>query len=239
MVFIAGFVDSIAGGGGLISLPAYLIAGIPVHNAIGTNKLSAGCGTFVSTSKYIKEGYVPWSLGIYCVIMAIIGGTIGSNLSVLLDEKVLKIIMMIALPIIGIYVLKDKSNFEVNESYSFKKTLMICLPLTLLIGIYDGLYGPGTGTFLMLVFNKIAKLDLRKSAGLCKIINLTTNLTSLTVFLLNGVVMIPLGLLCGVFGIAGNYLGARSFTTNGQKITRPIMLLVLVIFFIKVLSEII
>ncbi|WP_368362038.1 sulfite exporter TauE/SafE family protein, partial [Ruminococcus sp. RTP21484sp1_RTP21281st1_A2_RTP21281_210402] len=99
-VFLAGFVDSIAGGGGLISLPAYMIAGLPVHTAIATNKMSSSMGTFVASFHYMKKGFMKWKICIPAVFGAIAGSWIGSHLALLISEKALKIAMLVVLPVI-------------------------------------------------------------------------------------------------------------------------------------------
>ena len=108
-VFLAGFVDSIAGGGGLISLPAYMIAGLPVHTAIATNKMSSSMGTFVASFHYMKKGFMKWKICIPAVFGAIAGSWIGSHLALLISEKVLKIAMLVVLPVILFYVLRSKA----------------------------------------------------------------------------------------------------------------------------------
>ena len=108
-VFLAGFVDSIAGGGGLISLPAYMIAGLPVHTAIATNKMSSSMGTFVASFHYMKKGFMKWKICIPAVFGAIAGSWIGSHLALLISEKALKIAMLVVLPVILFYVLRSKA----------------------------------------------------------------------------------------------------------------------------------
>ena len=105
------------------------------------------------------------------------------------------------------------------------------------IGIYDGLYGPGTGTFLILLLTGLAYMQLEKANGLTKTINLTTNTAALTVYLLSGNVQIVLGLVAGIFNIAGNYLGAKRFEMGGSKIVKPVVILVLTVFFVKTVYE--
>ena len=102
--------------------------------------------------------------------------------------------------------------------------------------MYDGFYGPGTGTFLIIAFTVFAKLDIRSANAQAKIINLTTNITSLTIFLLNGQAVILLGLAAAVCNMAGNYVGASLALTRGSKITRPVIVLVLALLFLKVLG---
>lgn len=237
LVGIAGFVDAVAGGGGLISLPAYLIAGFPVHFAIATNKLSSGMGTMVSTYKYAKQGYVPWSIAGFCVLAAFAGSAIGANIALLINDRVFKIMMLFILPATAIYVGKSKALVSEKEPLSYKTTLLYSLAAAFIIGAYDGFYGPGTGTFLILLLTAMAHLSLSTANGVSKVINLTTNLASLLVYALNGKVVLVVGLVAGVFGIIGNYLGATYFNKGGAKVTRPIMITVLVIFFVKVVYE--
>ena len=115
----------------------------------------------------------------------------------------------------------------------------ISLPIALVLGVYDGFYGPGTGTFLLLLLTGVAHLPLNQAAGLTKAINLATNVAALTVFLRSGVSDLSLGLVAGCFGIAGNYLGSRLFVNKGAKWTKPLIVTVLVIFFCKVCYELV
>lgn len=240
LVFLAGYVDAIAGGGGLISLPAYMIAGLPTHAAIATNKLGSSMGTCVATWHYAKSGFINLRLAIPSIAAAMIGSVLGSGLVLLVSDAVLKVMLLVILPLTAIYVMRSKSFGSAElESYSFKKTAVLCAIIAFVIGVYDGFYGPGTGTFLMLLLNGLAHLRLDASAGITKAINLTTNLAALAVFLFHGQVLIAIGLLAGVFSIAGNYIGSHSFTKNGGAIAKPITITVLVIFFVKIVYDII
>ena len=239
LVFIAGFVDAVAGGGGLISLPAYLIAGVPVHNAIGTNKLSSGAGTLVTTIRYMKSGYIPLKPAIIGIICAMIGASIGSNIALLIDDKIFKWIMLIIIPLTAIYLMKGKGFNEEKQPYTEVKTLFIAGLVALVIGAYDGFYGPGTGTFLILLLSVRAHMKVEESNGIAKVINLTTNLSSLVVFLMSGKVLIVLGIIAAAFCVVGNYLGSTLFKEKGGKAAKPIMIVVLIIFFIKTLTEVI
>ena len=240
LVFLAGFVDSIAGGGGLISLPAFFFAGLPAHVAIGTNKLSSTLGTSVSTVRYFKQGFVPVKMAVCSSVAALCGSLIGANLSLLISESVIRHMMIVVLPVVAFYVLKNKDFGESRQMGTMKKEvqLLISMGAGFVIGIYDGLYGPGTGTFLLLLLTGIAHMGLKEANGITKAINLTTNLTALAVYLMNGKVIFLLGLIAGIFSIAGNYLGTRCFDKGGAKFVKPLMMVVLVIFFIKTLSEI-
>lgn len=236
-VFIAGFIDAIAGGGGLITLPAYLFIGLPPHNAIGTNKLSSAMGTVVSTAEYIKDGFVNWKTGIFCILVTLLGAFIGSNLALLIPESIFSIVMVILLPLIALYVFRHKSFETSKEPYSPRKTLILCIISSFTVGMYDGFYGPGTGTFMLLLLTGLAHISLNEAAGTTKIVNLTSNVTALTVFIINGKVLWTLGLIAGIFSIAGHFLGAKTFVKNGTRIARPVVIVVLLALFIKIILQ--
>ena len=238
LVFLAGFVDSIAGGGGLISLPAYLAAGIPAHFAIATNKMSSTMGTVISTARYARNGYIKMKLSLLAAIFAVIGSTVGAHLSMLSSERLLKGMLLVVLPVVAFYVLKSKNLGDSGEISSLpkRKMLLITIGAALIIGCYDGFYGPGTGTFLLLVLTGIAKMDVRSASGTTKVINLASNIAALATFLLNGKVLIPLGLASGLFCIAGHYLGSGLVVKNGLKVVRPVVLVVLICLFIKIIK---
>lgn len=239
LVFLAGFVDAVAGGGGLISLPAYMISGLPVHNAIATNKLSSFMGTSLATYGYARKGYIPWKLSSICVVIALIGSTMGANLALLIDDSIFKLIMLIILPLTGVYVMRSKSldGTAQSETGSTTRMALISMGAALAIGIYDGFYGPGTGTFLLLILTGLAKMPLQKANGISKAINLATNAAALVVYLQNGKVLFALGLAAGVFSLVGSWLGVRFFEKGGSKSVKLIIPVVLVLFFIKILSE--
>lgn len=239
LVGLAGFVDAIGGGGGLISLPAYLLAGIPAHNAIATNKLSSACGTALATGRFIKNGLVNFTLAVPAVFSAIFGSYIGAQLSMRIEERVLSIVLLILLPIVAFVVLnkkifKDNGNETVELN---KKTVITTIISALVIGMYDGFYGPGTGTFLIIAFTVAANMGMKVANAQAKVINLTTNITSLTVFLLNGQVVISLGIAAAVCNMIGGYLGAGLVMKNSSKIIRPIVVMVLFILAINVITK--
>lgn len=239
LTFLGGFVDAVAGGGGLISLPAYMIAGVPVHNAIATNKLSSGMGTTVSTYRLAKLGHIPWRRAALCIVMAVIGSATGARLALMVDAELFKRIMLVIIPLTAFYVMRKKDMDEPKEPLGERQTVARAALVALLIGAYDGFYGPGTGTFLILLLTSFAHFRLGEANGVAKSINLTTNLSSLAVYLMSGKVIILLGLCGGITGIIGNYIGVTFFEKKGSKAVRPLMIAVLVIFFIRILTEII
>jgi uncharacterized membrane protein YfcA len=238
LVFLAGLMDAVAGGGGLISLPAYLIAGLPSHFAIGTNKLSSAVGTSVSTARFCKKKYVDWGIAIPSIILALIGSAIGANIALLIDENIMKYILILILPLIAIYVLKGRSMKEEDRAATIprKRAYIIACLASLILGAYDGFYGPGTGSFLILIYTSLAKMDIKIASGNTKLVNLASNVAALVTFLINGKIIFLLGAAAALFSIAGHYIGAGLVIKNGHKVIRPIILVVLGLLFIKVLT---
>ena len=237
LVFLGGFVDAIAGGGGLITLPAYLLAGVPVHMALGTDKLSASFGATISAWRYTKKGYTPLKLSVFCAVCALIGSSLGAQLALRLDDVYFRIVILVLLPVTAFYILRPKAFDNTKPPLSEKKTILVGMAISLAVGIYDGFYGPGTGTFLIILLTSLAHLKLTNANGVSKIINLSTNIAALTVFLTNGSVVFLLGVIAGCFSIAGTYVGTVCFEKGGAKVVKPIMIIVIIIFFIKVIAE--
>lgn len=237
LVFLAGVIDSIAGGGGLISLPAYLIAGIPPHYALGTNKLSSCIGTFASTARYIKNKSVNYRIGAVSVILALAGSFLGANLALMVSESVIKNLLLFVLPFTAFFVLKNKKTDDNRVPLSNKLTFLIACMASFVIAVYDGFYGPGTGTFLILCYTVFARMDIKTASGNTKIVNLSSNLAAVVTFLLHGKVIFLLGLTAAIFSIAGHYIGSGLVLKKGYKIVKPVMLLVLALLFLTILTE--
>lgn len=236
-VFLAAFVDGIAGGGGIISVPAYLLAGLPPHLTLGTNKLSSCIGTAVSTGRYIKGGFIDWKLGIPAVLLALLGAHVGTRLQLIVDENWLKWMLLIVLPLVAFAVLRDKRLPEEPGEIAPRRQMLIVWAAALLIGCYDGFYGPGTGTFLLLIFCRLGRMDLRTASGNVKLVNLASNIGALVTSLLSGKVFLALGLIAAAVSMLGHFLGSGLAIKDGSKIIRPIILLVLALLAVKIVSE--
>lgn len=239
LVFLAGFVDSIAGGGGLISIPGYLIAGLPPVTASATNKLSAGMGATVATTHYFQKGFIKLKLVIPCIITAMVFSSFGARVQMMIPENYLKIFMLVALPLTLLLVLnketlRSKNIFDIKLT---KRVYSLALFISAMMGFYDGIYGPATGTFLMIFFVKVVEMNIRESNGTAKAINWATNMGALVLFLMSGKVIVSLGLAAGACNMIGNYLGAKLFIKKGVDVARPIMITVMLIFIIKIVLE--
>ena len=238
LLFLAGFLDAIGGGGGLISLPAYLLAGLPVHSAIATNKLSGSCGTTLATVKFIRRGLVDWRLAVPTVFAAMAGSFLGARASMAVEEQVMERLLLLVLPCAAAIVLKSRAFREEGVFRLDRKTWATALLSAAVVGFYDGFYGPGTGTFLIIAFTAFAGFPLKRANAHAKVINLTTNLTSLGVFLSGGQVVFALGLAGAACNMAGNLLGAELALKKGAGVTRPVILIVLGLLVLKILGVI-
>ena len=236
LLFLAGFLDAIGGGGGLISLPAYLLAGLPVHSAIATNKLSGSCGTALATIQFIRRGLVNWKLAIPTVAAAILGSSLGAKASMAVEEAVMEKLLLCVLPVAAVIVLRSRSFQNEGDIVLNRRTWATALLSAAVVGFYDGFYGPGTGTFLIIAFTTLARFPLARANAHAKVINLTTNLTSLAVFLTGGQVVFLLGLAGAACNMAGNFLGAELAVKRGAAVTRPVILIVLGLLALKLLG---
>ena len=238
LIFLGGVVDAIGGGGGLITLPAYIIAGFPVHFAIGTNKISSVMGTSMTLAKFIKNGYVPFKLATVGVIFAMFGSSLGAKTALLISDYYFKILMLAVVPLTAYYVFKSQNlMIEEKNSQITTRTFIVCALVAFFMGFYDGFYGPGAGTFMLLLMAGAGHLSIQKANGTAKAINFATNLAAVFVYFFNGKAIIPIGITAGFFSIAGNYIGAKFFEKGGAKTVRPIILFVLSLFLVRIIYD--
>ena len=237
LVFVAGFVDSVAGGGGIISIPAYLLGGMPTYLALGTNKLVACMGTALSSVKYFKSGRVVVKIAALAAVGSLIGSFIGTNLALLIPEQILRIVVLVALPLVAVFMIRRKEFGQTEgerKQLPASKEIMLALGSGLTIGLYDGLIGPGTGTFFILIFTGVFGLDLLTSSGCAKISNLASNIMSTIIYLINGKIWFAVAIPAIACCMLGNYCGARYAIKGGSGNVRKIMFVVLVLLFVKI-----
>lgn len=238
MIFISGFIDSIAGGGGLVSLPTYNIAGLSPHLALGTNKFSSCIGTIFSTLRFVKNKSYNLTSAIPAIIFAFIGSAIGSKIAVCLDAKILQYILVGGVPVIAIVIFKKKNLSHITPRKNSKaKVIILSSIIGFVIGGYDGFFGPGTGTFLILAYTSILGFDLLTSMGNAKLVNLTSNIASFIVFAIEGKILFSIGIPAALCAIAGHYIGSGLAIKNGQRIIRPMLILVLTLLSTKLVWD--
>lgn len=234
LMFFTGFVDSIAGGGGLISLPSLLAVGVPAHLALGTNKFSAFLGTGLSAAYFARKGHVQWAAAAYSFVGALVGSATGARLALLVDERMLSWFMIIVIPLAALLIIFKKDMGSEERTLSPLRTAVLGLFAGFVIGCYDGFIGPGTGTMLILAFTAIMGMGLLTACGNAKIVNFASNFAAVLTFMHSGDVDYSLGIPCAACAILGNFVGARLAIRNGSKIVRPMMLFVVALLLIKV-----
>lgn len=236
LIFLAGFVDSIAGGGGLISLTSYYAMGLPPVIALGNNKFSSTFGTVFALAEYQKKGTVAWPLALFTSAFALVGAFIGAQAALIYSDLVLKYLMLFAVPVIA-FITFHRPSMKRKAELSGARLLCFAAIIGTAVGMYDGFFGPGTGVFLTLAFTSIAGLDTLTSCGNTKVVNLASNIAALTTFVINGNINYTIGLPCVFFAIAGNITGSKVAIKGGGKIVRPMILVVLTMLFIKIVID--
>ncbi len=223
--FITAFVDSIAGGGGLISVPALLSVGLSPQMVLGTNKLQGSIASIISAYEYIRSGKVNMKLMGKIIPFVIVGASLGVFTVRILPNEWLKPIIIVLLVFILIFTLikKDFGNAE-NPKPLTAALMTYVLILCTIIGFYDGFFGPGTGSFLLFVF-LFTGVSFVSAQANAKILNTTSNIVSIIVFMKFGYVHYQYGLIMAAAGIAGAKVGTTVAVTKGSKLVKPIFLI--------------
>ncbi len=234
--FLAGFVDSIAGGGGLITVPAMLIAGIPPLQTLGTNKVQAVFGSASATVAYARKGHVKLREQLPMAFMAVAGGALGAALATIVPGDVLRAIMPVLLVAIALYFAL-KPNLNDVDKHRRMSPLVFGATLVPAIGFYDGVFGPGTGSFFMLSFVSLAGFGMLKATAHTKMLNFGSNIGALIVFVSFGATLWKIGLIMGVCQFLGAQLGSRLAMRTGARLIKPLLVIVCVAFAIKLMAD--
>jgi uncharacterized protein len=222
--FIAAAVDSIAGGGGLISLPALLLAGVPPYYSLGTNKFASTSASLTSSLKYARSGKINFKLVRYMIPCTLIGAVVGVKCVLNINEKILYPMVLVMVLFVGIYSLVSRTIGAKDESFDIPEKRQIikgCL-LAFGLGFYDGFFGPGTGSFLIFGLIGIFKFNFIKAAGNARILNFTSNITALVLFALSGKIRYFYGIPFAIAMILGARVGTSFALKHGTRLIKPI-----------------
>ncbi len=224
LLFIAGLVDGISGGGGIIALPSYLLAGLPISSAYACNKMQSCLGTTASAYKYAKKGFVDFKSALPASFSAIFGSFLATRIMLWLSDATKSAIITVAMAFLIIITLlggRRKIEQHTAKRLDFNyKTLASSLILGLVLGLYDGFFGPGGGTVAILLFSTIMRYDLRVGGGIGKVIIVVSNLTSLISYILHDSLIYHVAIPCSIANIAGSFIGASLATKMDAKFVK-------------------
>ena len=237
--FFAGIVDSITGGGGLITIPAMLAVGIPVRFITGTNQCSAWIGSGVAAFKYMRSGNIHLKSALITLPFAVIGSYLGARLNLIVPVRYLKVFMLITVPVIAVFLFANKNLGDEDhvDERSEVSIVFWSAAIGLVLGGYQGFYGPGAGLFFMLAYAAFLKLNLVKATGNTRFVIAVASIISVSTYASSGTVLWGLAMAATVFNIAGSWLGAALAIKKGAEIIRPIMICVVVLLIIKLIFD--
>lgn len=232
----AGFIDAIAGGGGLISVPALLWAGLPPQMALGTNKMQSTWGTLMAVRKYAKAGFISWQQVRLTVLITFVSAMSGAWVVMLISNAVLKMIVPWMLLGIAVYVLLSPGLGKTAVKARLSLGGFACLAGSVL-GFYDGFFGPGTGTFWTMACISLLGLELTRATAFTKVANLTSNMASLIIFVVGGRVNYEIAVMMIAGQLIGGRLGAGMAIRHGAPFIRIIFITVVLAMVAKLLWD--
>lgn len=227
--FIAGFIDSIVGGGGLIQFPAMLVlfSGIPIPTLMGTSKFAALSGTSIATLRYIKQTEVPWKAIMPAICTSVVFAFFGAQVVSAINKEHIKIIMLCLLTGVALYTFfkKDFGLHHAPRLNAFQTGLYSFLTGAVL-GFYDGFFGPGTGSFLIVVFISLFGFNFLTSSVSAKLVNLAMNVSAVSYFMYTGQIVYELAIPIAIFNMIGSFLGAKMAIKRGSAFIRTLFLVI-------------
>ena len=232
VAFIASLIDSIAGGGGLLTTPSMLILGISPLNVLATNKFQSCFGTFTSTYNYYKNGLLTEKKKSMYFCLSFIGSSIGTLLVSRISNETLESVIPVLLIGAALFFITNKGPSEVKQNY---KLLFVFNLLVFAIGFYDGFFGPGTGSFFVLSFIVVKGVNIMRATAVTKLLNFASNFAAFIIFAFQGYVIWLLGLIMAIAQIAGAYTGSKFAIKNGEKVVRPVLVIVSLLLSARIL----
>lgn len=236
LVFLAALVDAIGGGGGLISLPAYTLAGLPYNYASGCNKFSACFASVAATVRYFRSGRILLKPALFAVAGALPGAWLGTQVSLRIGNEFMRLFMICAIPLVALLLALKKDVEREVKPLTWKREIG-CLFSGLAVGFYDGFFGPGTGSFLILLFTWLVGMDMLTASATAKPVNLASNISSLATRIAAGQVIYKLAVPAMCFSIVGAMIGSKLALTKGARLIRRVMLGVMALLVLSLIVE--
>lgn len=225
MGFLAGFIDAIAGGGGLISLPALSITGLPIALVLGTNKFQSTVGTSVATYKYWRNGLINLKTVFRGLVMGFVGTVFGTLLAIFIHNEFMNYIVPVLLVAVFLFSIFNR-NLGISPGKKRMSELAFFSLFGFMLGAYDGFFGPGTGNFWVIAIVYFLGYTFLQASGYAKILNLKSNIFSLSVFLYFSQVSFMLAIIMAVGNFAGGFMGSKMVILKGAKLVRPVFIIV-------------
>ncbi|MEE4314016.1 MAG: TSUP family transporter [Desulfofustis sp.] len=231
---VSGLVDSIAGGGGLIALPVLLFIGLPPQVALGTNKLQGTFGAFSASFNFVRKRLVDPRECTTGIVSTLIGAAAGALLVQIIDPAVIEPLIPILLFLVFLYTLLSRHLGYVDRTARMNQTPFYIL-FGLGLGFYDGFFGPGTGSFWAFSLMILLGFNMVKATGVTKVMNFTSNIASLALFVIGGNIVYSIGLTMAAGQLIGGRIGSSLAITNGARIIRPIYLTIVFLTIVRLL----
>jgi uncharacterized membrane protein YfcA len=223
IAFLAGFVDSIAGGGGLFLVPGFLLVGLPPQVALGQEKIVSTLGTLAAIRNFLRESKVIWQVAILGIPFSLGGAYVGAHLILLISAQVVAKLLLVLIPI-GIVLFLMPKNRQVKQAAVKGAAFFAMVPIVCFcVGFYDGFFGPGTGSMFIIAFHYLLKLDLVTSSANSKLFNFASNIGALIAFVLAGKVIYTIALPLVLSNILGNHFGSKLAVKNGSDLVRKVL----------------
>ncbi|WP_428025830.1 sulfite exporter TauE/SafE family protein [Arcobacter sp.] len=234
--FFAGYIDSIAGGGGMIQVPVLLLSGLSPIHVLASNKMASLVGVLMATVKYALSKKISWKVVSIAIIPCLVASYIGSRLVMFVSDEIIKWAIIIAIPIALVFLLKKSKKIVEEKTEVNKKNIVLA---TAPIGFYDGLLGPGTGTYMTISMKKFLHLDYLVSTASTKPLNFATNVGSAIAFVAAGKVLWGVAIVLGLANIAGSYVGSHYAIKGGEEFIKKVLIFVLVFMLVANIIKII
>lgn len=238
--FLAGLVDAVAGGGGLIQVPALfaVFPALPPSILLGTNKFSSITGTTIATLRYSWSVPIQWRVVVPAAGIASIGALAGANTVILVDPEVLRPLLLVLLSVVAVYTLtRPKLGQGPETAAPLKRAGPAFFALTAVFGFYDGFFGPGAGSLMMFALVRLFGYDFLRAAATTKALNLATNFGALVLFMATGNVLYAVALPMVAFNVAGGFIGAHFAVRRGSRFIRTVFLIVVLALIVKLLVD--
>ena len=237
--FLAGVVDAVCGGGGLLTIPVFILTGFPIHSMTGTNMCSTTVGNIANLLVFARKRQIHYHSALMALPFAVIGAFLGAKLNLIANEDVLEILMIVLVPVIDvvIFLRKDFGSNNRVETLSSARILANSILIGLVIGCYQGFYTVGAGAFYLLAFAILDRLDLIKASGNTKIIMAAGNIAAALTYALSGNVIWLVVLFATLFNIAGSLTGSYLAITRGARIIRPMFIAILAVITLRLIYE--